>query len=725
MKKPVRQKPANSQATGKPPVNAHRKDTAVSGSSIYSFIERNNFAVTTGVVISLIIVIFHDFIFANLYYLFRDIGSDSLNFTYPYLVSISNYLRKEGFPLWSFYQGIGQIVANGMNDPFTWIAYIGGSENVAYSMILIEITKILITSAVFYKFLKYWNFSPVANIIGTVLYSFSGFIVIGSGWSVFTTEACYLAVLLLSFEQLYQKGSWYLFPVAIFLIAVFQPFDLYIYGLFLILYFLLRHFSGENPLWKKFLKTVRQMTVLGLLGIMMSCFFLVLYIQIIIASPRVGGNSSYFNYLFSHSLFFTETPKFYMTELLRLFHNDIVGNGSKYYGWYNYLEAPLFYIGIIPLMLLPQFFFIENRRKAIVYGIYFMLILFILIFPFFRYIIWAFTGDYFRGFSLFVTIPLLLAGLSAFSDFNRGKKINPYVLGATLVVWLAVLYFPYKDAGQLVRNDVQANVRNVLIVYAAILFMFSYKSYNQVLGLICLLMVFIEAGVFNFQSLKERDIVSDAELKQKAGYNDFAVEAVKYLKNYDHQFYRINKGFTSSPTIHESYNDGMAQGFYGTRSYYSFNQKYYIRFLEEMFIIKKGNEQMSRWVIGLWKRPLLQNIASTKYQLIKGKAEPPVSFLYDSITSFGDVKVLKNKLFMPLGFTYDSIVRFSVFSKISPMAKEVVMQKACVIDDSVTKPLSLFPVYARYDTVGDYTLSVLKEDAKKKAGGYTSDNEVY
>jgi uncharacterized membrane protein YfhO len=287
-------------------------------------------------------------------------------------------------------------------------------------------------------------------------------------------------------------------------------------------------------------------------------------------------------------------------------------------------------------------------------------------------------------------------------------------LGITAASLLIILYFPYQNASQIIRGDIQGTIRNFIIIYTIILYFFMLRRYNHYLGLALILFVVFETGYFNYQTIKERDVLTNLDAKQKTGYNDYTVEAVKYLKSSDKQFYRINKSYTSGPAIHASLNDAKAQGFFGTRSYSSFNQKYYIRFLEEMKIIKKGNETMSRWSSGLTTRPLLQHIASTKYQLIRGIVKPPLNVLYDSVTMFGDVKVFRNKNFLPLGYTYDSIIRLSDFSKLSPLVKEVVIQKNCVVDDSITQLFGLFPSLLKADTTPNYTLQLLSADVLKR-----------
>ena len=264
-------------------------------------------------------------------------------------------------------------------------------------MIWMEITKIIVTAIVFFKFLKELNLSNINSLIGTFLYSFSGFMIVGGSWIVFSIEACYFAILLLGFEKVFKQNSWYLFPIAIALISIMRPFNLYFYGLFLIIYFLFRHFSSDNFSWKYLFINGLKLFGLAILGISISMFFFVSGVQLMLDSPRVSGNSSYFNLLHSRPIFFTEQPLHYITAIFRTFSNDMLGNGSNFRGWYNYLEAPMTYIGILPLVLFPQVFFLLNKKKKITYSIFLAIFIIPVIFPYFRYAFWAFAGDYFRG----------------------------------------------------------------------------------------------------------------------------------------------------------------------------------------------------------------------------------------------------------------------------------------------------------------------------------------
>jgi uncharacterized membrane protein YfhO len=714
--KPI-QKSTNKSSVKPSPVIKEVKRVSTKPFFLDPYMEKYGLLITLGMVSLLILIIFHKFIAGNAYYLFKDIGSDSINQAYPHFVLLSKYLRSEGFPLWSFAQGMGQELMSGsVNDPFSFCLSLLPPDQIAYGVIWIEIAKIFLTSIVFYRLLRIWNLQPMISLAGTLLYSFSGFLIVGGGWTIFSTEAFYFALMLLAFEKLYRQNSWYLFPVSIALIAILRPFDLYIFGLFLILYFLFRHLSSEKPTFRKLLIVSGQMLALSILGILISMFLFVPGVQIMLDSPRVGGTAGYFSKLMSKPLFFVEDNIFFQTMVARLFSNDLMGNGTAFKGWYNYLEAPLIYIGILPLLLAPQIFLTLSNRNKIVYAALFLVFLLAAIFPFFRYAFWFFAGEYFRAFSIFIAIVILFYSLEALNALKGKQNINLILLGITLVFLLFLLYFPWKNV-LLIDSDQRSAVRNFLFIYALVLGLSRFYTNPRLLQILLVAVIFIEIGYFNYVNVNSRVVLTKTESKQKTGYNDYTVEAISFLNNRDRQFYRVNKDFTSNPAVHMSFSDAQIQGFFGTMSYNSFNQKYYIRFLEGMNLIEKGNETQSRWAIGLIQSPLLLNWASTKYNLRIHKGSE-MGLPEDSIARFGNIKVCQSKLFLPLGFTYEKYIPIAVFAKLSKMQKMIVLYQAAVVEEPldplIKAGLTEFNVR---DTISNYTsveysrdVTALKQD---------------
>src|SRR5207249_8971699 len=134
---------------------------------------------------------------------------------------------------------------------------------------------------------------------------------------------------------------------------------------------------------------------LGILGVLISSFFLFADILQMLERPRVGGESSYFSKLLSTPILGVGGKMHNATAILRFFSSDIIGTGSFFNGWNNYLEAPLFYFGLINLLLVPQLFQFLDKKRKIIYSGLVLLFLLPVLFPFFRYAFWLFSGDYY------------------------------------------------------------------------------------------------------------------------------------------------------------------------------------------------------------------------------------------------------------------------------------------------------------------------------------------
>lgn len=733
MKQQQKQKQRGNRKQGKLHSSPQAVVKKISKSPLDNLLSRHSNLIGYSLLGILLVIIFHRFLSGSVYYMFKDIGSDTVNFFYPLQVYAANYLKTVGFPKWSHAEGMGQsIMSSTLMNPFYYILYLTGPKNVAYSIIWMEVAKIVLTFLVVYKFLKLWNFDSLVRIIGALLFSFSGFMIVGGSWYLFSTDAFLIALLLLAFEMLYQKKSWYLFPIAVALICIDQPFDLYLFGLFLIIYFLFRHFTEEHPSWKEFFSMTQKLAGFAIVGIVISSFILVSNIFLVIDSPRVGGESGYYRLLLSKPLFFLESKLYYTTAIMKLFANDLVGDGSNFKGWNNYLEAPMFYIGLLPLVIFPQFFLWSGKRTRFVSVIFLLIFIIPVVFPFFRYAFWLFTGDYFRGFGFFLSIEILLIGLIALSKLGEGRKVNILLLAGTLVVYIGLLWFPYSNIDQLLDEKLRSTVTAFMVGFAILVALYRFSRYRQILKILLLLLVLIEVGYMNYGTVNNRITVSGREFKQKTGYNDYSVEAIQYIKSHDTSFFRVMKDYGSGPAMHTSINDAKVQGYYGTASYQSFNQKYYIRFLEETEIIQKGNEHESRWAPGLGGRPLLLNLASNKYLLSTNPNSLQLyrNLLYDSVTTFGNVKVFRNTHFVPLGITYTKYIPMSDFSMISAFKKEITMMDACVIEDSTsTESLVGIERFNLNDTAHTYTFNDYFSDMEKFRQDtlkitYFSENEI-
>jgi len=674
-------------------------------------IEKYSFYIAIGIVLFAGFIVFRNFLLLRNVYFFKDIASDSINIHQAVIMAYARYFRDFGMGGWCFSLGMGQNILGSMagySDISFFCAAFINENYLAYIGNYTEFLKLILIAVFMYLYLKSINISAFASFIGCLVYALSGFFILGGNWLFYSSQSLFLAMLLFSLENVYKNKMLWLLPLVIFQIAVFQIFSLYLFAFFIAIYtifrFLLIH---EDFQIKKLIFIFGRIFILSTIGVLLSGFFSSQTLYELINGPRVSGESGLFKTLSSAPLFALENDitrsasnygvpfSHLKTIILRFFSNDILGSGVDYRGWTNYMEAPMTYIGLVTLLLIPQVFQFLSKKQKIIYAVFIAFWLLLYIFPFFRYTFWLFTGDYFRTLALFVSFALLFCAINAFSLMDKRNKINIILLLVTLAILLVLLYYPYfPKQYKIVNKNIQYLATVFLLTYSVLLYLFKTK-FRRIARVILLVAVFIEIVVAANTSLNERYYVNprtkvrenaavkSAELSEKKGYNDYTVEALDFIKNRDKSFFRANKDYFSGMAYHAFSDDALAQDYYGSRSYQGFNQKYYIKFLSGMNVIDPRNETETRWAPGITNRLMFQTLASTKYQLMKKNAGslPFVKMTYDSLAQFGDTKVFRNKYALPFGFCFNNYIKQGDFSAISAANKELNALRAVVMDE--------------------------------------------
>lgn len=695
-----KQEPIKKTTSSKPP----KKTRSSSKPPKYEDIMEQYFGKWTWVFLMFLLVgigafVFRDFLSLKMVYFFKDIGSDTVNVNYPALMHSLNY-GNNPFDIgdWSFYAGMGraweqaQIRLPGFFDPVN--SFMSLLTNINKNFILYQYAykewfKVILGGIVFFFYLRTIELTRYASVIGSVFFAFSGYMIVGGAWHNHSGIVLSGALVLLAFELLFKKNIWWTFPLAVVYTRL--P-DLYWTIEFLFVYAIFRYIDEHGWNLKGLVTLGGKMIVLGAIGVAFRAPGLLQSINGIVEAPRVSGTSSFVDPLSRHPIFDLENgqtkgPYHYMTIIMRSFSSDLLGNGSNYKGWYNYLEAPLFYCGLLTLLLIPLLFTFLNRTQKIIYAIFLSFWAIILIFPYFRYAFYKFAGDYYkRGLSLFVPITLLFFGMKSLSSIDKTFRVNPFVLIGSLILLLVGLYYPYEFINN--QNPIDTNLRGVITIFlllsAGLIYLLSFKQYKKFAAIALLVTICSEVAYLSNITVNKRVAFSSKEFTAKKGFNDYTIEAVDFIKEQekDNIFYRVTKDYNSGPSMHGSLNDAMAQGFYGTPYYSSFNQKGYIDFLQGFGIIGTKNEHETRWAPGLRARPLLETLASVKYGLSKNGGKFYKDRGYQKVKEFNDVSVWQNQLYVPLGFAYKNYIPENEFSKLDVNKKDMVAFKAVVVEDS-------------------------------------------
>ncbi len=632
-----------------------------------------------------IVILFGRYLIFQKLFLFLDIGSDTMALFYPSYLEEVRTIRSGQVPMWSFSKGIGQgQFTSNILSPFTWIRVLLGEQYLAYGIGWIQMLKVFLIAFVVFKLFRFQGLSWEASFLGSVLLSFSGYVVIGSCWYGHSMRIMLMLLVLLGVEMWLSKRKWWLIPFPLIFLA--GPSLLFAFEL-VIIYLVLRLSLSSSLNFKSIGKLLKDCWKPLVTGILFMAPFLGFRIYQLVYSPRVGGAASYIDSLSSVGIFSFNDAPHYMTILARFFSNDLSGTGDSFIGYGNYLEAPLFYCGLASLLLVPQLFFHLRKKQKIVFAGLLGFWALILVFPYFRYALYAFAGDYYKtAVSLFIPFTLIWIASLTFDRLIKGARVNLPVLGITGAALIGLLfYLPHI----FVHIPIDRGLRWTLITFIALemlaLGASNFIAKKQIFWLFFVVLVLVEGLIQSYPAINKRKALGNETYKQRTFYNDYSVEAIKYLKSIDSSFFRIQK-------LNGSYlsglNDSQAQGYYDTKSYRSHNHNNYIQFYLAMEMMEGRTEHASRWIEGLNRAPELHPFFQIKYMITdaKEKKKMPVDY-YENLGDLNGLTLYKNKTPIPFGFFVESMITESEFKGLETYYKRLnsIYKSVVIPDDEVGK----------------------------------------
>ncbi|MBP7643510.1 MAG: YfhO family protein [Saprospiraceae bacterium] len=609
-----------------------------------------------------LLYLFRNYIFGPHLFLFDDIGNDTLSVYYPRMLAYFHHI-KEGFPTtWSFHKVIGANSFNNNILDFTnWPGYLLDYKSQANYIVYRQFFRIVVSAIFIYHYFKLLPISATACSIGTILFTFCGYMTLTSSWYAHTEYMMNFAICLFGIEMLLQKNKWW--PLSIGMVLIFSPKIVFFFE-FCIIYYLLRVVSESDFTLATFKKHSVAVLKSGLLAILLLAPFLGSMIYEVIYSPRVGGDAGYNKELSSNPIFELGSSSEYWTAALRFFSNDFLGSGNKYTGYYNYLEGPNFYIGLITLLLFTQAFSFFSKKKKIIFGSILLFWVLIVIFPFIRHAFYFFSGNYYKGaISIFLPFTFLYVAILSLDAILKEKRVNLLLLWGSFLALAVLLYF-----GSSVNNQVSVSIAKIsgifLFLYTVIFTFLTTTKMVKGLGYALFALIFLELMYMGNITLNSRLDAAPKKtaFKKREGHNDYSREAIDYVKSLSKPFYRIEKAFGSYKT---GFNDASAQGYFSTKSYDSFNHNNYITFLKTYKLLQGDKEENTRWVMGLVSSFYVHPFFSTKYFFTTPSTDIYVSKAhYRPIKTLNGINIYENVSYIPFGIPIENYFTTAAFDKL-------------------------------------------------------------
>ena len=616
---------------------------------------------------------FRDVLLLRKLYVFLDIGGDSFAISLPVLMYISDILRSGTIPLWSHGIGIGQstLALNlTLFDPFNWVLFLFPADKMPLMIGYVIWVKSLVAAGIFFILCRKLKFSHYSSTIGGIIYGLNGYLILWGQHYAFGTAAIYFPLLLLGLEFWLNDRKALLFLATMFFIAIWSYYFLYMMSIFLIPYFLIRvlsqHMSRTQTISRFF-----EFMVLYFLGIGLAAFIFVPSVFVALDSSRIGLQFS--------NIPFLGKPEYYLSLLSRFFSNHFNVGTHHFYNWQNIYELPNVYCSALALLLLPFAWLSCPKSQINYFKLTIVLIVLAFIFPFFGLFANAFSYVSYRW--TFAAIPIiLLFSLCGLQYIENSKKL-PAVFFVRVYLGLAILVlfmtltsskvFSWADVS--IRDEIIAAIPTLLLlgVYTILLIFVSHKKWIKIGKIGLLFVLALELGNHTSTDVHDRVLLSAGYPANRQGIFDASKDIANELKEKQKNFFRAIKTVPGA-----SFNDPIAQGYFGTSSYMPLNGHGILDFLK---IMEVPSPNLNYTKIQP-DRLLLNSFLAVRYQILENPNDTMPGYKF--VEKKGNLSVFENTNFLPLGLMFDQYTELSSFQKLSSFERDRTILKAVVVSDN-------------------------------------------
>lgn len=618
----------------------------------------------------MVIFVMNQYLFGTKRFLFID-AADSYYQTYPNLLNTARNIEKGliygGF---NFCKGLGSGLGIIKPTLANWVAYFG-TENVAYLMGFSQTIKMLLAGMFFYGFIRVKGKEKWYSVVLALGYVFCGHMSICASWESYPNEVVLLAMWLLCFELWFQRKDfrWLPLATALFFYHFGTGYYLILYLVLLPTYVLFRYVT-ERKVSKKGCLIAGGIVGVGAIGyLLVTDFSIIQLVYSTMASERVQTtiNSTDWS-MESFYLDFSLLPRIFGrtvgTSILGIIGNNYVND------YWNFLEDPTFYCGIMVLLLIPLAFSMMNWKMRVWYGlVYAVAVVYCLSEPL-RTIINGFSGVTFKLSSFWIIVMMILtvAQIDWSEIREKQKEKRSFIIctvTALLLFWATYQLPTVIDVSQ---KELNISLCFIVLEYIGISFLLFVKRFKYCIRLLVLMVVCIETTIITYPIYNERLTADGTE------YMDDTIKAVEQIKKMEgDSFYRIDKQYVSAQIC-----DSLAQDYYGTAFYVGGTGmgNAMTAFYTDMGLPLFNKNRMA-W--GTSSYDGVQTILGIKYALSKG--DGIANYGYHKIGMVGDVSIYKNEYAMPMGFVYNCAIEQDTFEKLDSKQRQQVLLKACLVEN--------------------------------------------
>lgn len=597
-------------------------------------------------------LLYFKFLVGDAAYIYTDIGSDTMEMSYPFNLYIGDKIRHWDWELYSLNAGLGSdvlpIILQYLN-PIQALLLLFPERYFHWGLILVTCLKLNIISIFSFKYFKslfsyffsacicalFWTFSSFTILWGqhysfcTVVMMFTLFLYYMKRFFVSPDKAVRLQLVLVM--AFFMISSYYYF----YMTGIFSIF----FGLAICLYHNAYTAGGKMSLGRLAASYIKKMLSLFLAFLFAAGLaFVALFptIHTLFASSRVEGAMG----VGIGGLFHVKDSFYLLSTLARFFGNDTLGVGSAYTGAINYYEIGMYFTSSLFLLALIYLVLTKTYRKLAI-----LFLAGIILSTLFPLVSFLFTSNPYANRWTFIIcfIEVLTIGFMA---EELGQKKDKGKFFTAVLAWiifegilLSLLFYGQRQAYYQVNKNFIYGGIGFLFLYLLCFFLL-FRDKRKIFILSFLVVLTGEVIITNRPALYEREYVKRQQLFTSF-YNDGSKEALDYLRQKDGDIYRVNKTYKSGGA-----NDSMVQNYRGMSIYNTTNSKAMSDFKKEHNVC--GNTDNFFEVD--YRQPVLLSLLGNRYVISK---TPLKSLFYEEVERVEDKIIYRNKYALPFGYLYE------------------------------------------------------------------------
>lgn len=620
---------------------------------------------------------YRDFLTGKKFFVSLNDAMDMYDQFYPNLVNLAKHIEcGDTKTQIDFSYALGTEISFGIPTFSTAPAYFG-VENIAYLMGLMQVFKMLIAGISFYFYVILMGKRKYIASICAIAYAFCGHMIVRQYWLSYATEVALFAFWLFTFELWERKKNraWLPLATVIFALNLSSVYYLVLYAGIIGAYIIFRAFYFEEFAFSRVWKQIMLCGLFAIVGFGLPQI-VSQFSQAISSNRFQTGASKAVSADFIYSRL-TEIN----TLICRTIGVNMLGSGKAFSGVMDYLRAPVFYIGLLGLMLiLPIFLRLGIKQKLCILfvgmcagGYIFINIL--------RKVANGFADDGYKMSSFWIIVVMVFTVAQGLDLILKEFKKNDL-----LILLIEAIGIEAICAYNLCQTIWKVNNQGILItmgmaaLYAG-LFIFYYFCQHgkdkEILLIILLFFAFLEAGMQLDNTLQTMRVMKKEEFGDRIRYNDYTLEALEYLeKENELQDYRIDKQYFSY-----RYNDAWIQGYNGTSFYLGGTGA--DRNVTELYEMMKlpCAEQGYKYSYGTSPFTELGTVMGIRY--IISQRTPIINYGYEQIYDTDGIYVFENQNAIPIGYSYNQYITRREYENL-----DLNSQRKSIVDVGVIEELS-------------------------------------